>query len=116
MGPAVASVLNGETTIDEFAATICDEANKAFPEGAAAAAPPADAVEETVELRWRTRPDNQAEIDVYQSVSDGIDIPGVALTYEPGGSETSSYQDVLEDRAGSGHRAGCLLDSRNRRR
>ena len=21
-------------------------------------------------LRWRTRPDNQAEIDVYQSVSD----------------------------------------------
>jgi hypothetical protein len=30
-----------------------------------------------ITLRWRTRPDNQAEIDVYQSVSDGIDIPGV---------------------------------------
>lgn len=48
-------------------------------------------------LRWRTRPDNQAEIDVYQATSDSIDAEwdGVALTYEPGGSETASYQDVL---------------------
>lgn len=49
------------------------------------------------QLRWRTRPDNQAEIDVYQAISNGLDAEwqGVALVYEPGGSETSSYQDVL---------------------
>jgi multiple sugar transport system substrate-binding protein len=47
-------------------------------------------------LRWRTRPDNQAEIDVYQALSDQIqEQMGVTLQYEPGGSETSSYQDVL---------------------
>lgn len=50
-----------------------------------------------VSLRWRTRPDNQAEIDVYQNASDEIDAAwdGVSLTYEPGGSESASYQDVL---------------------
>lgn len=58
---------------------------------------PAAAQGDEVTLRWRTRPDNQAEIDVYQSVSDSIDAgwEGVALEYEPGGSETASYQDVL---------------------
>ncbi|RMD50995.1 MAG: sugar ABC transporter substrate-binding protein, partial [Candidatus Thermofonsia bacterium] len=30
MGPAVTAVLNGEKSIDDFAATICDEANKTF--------------------------------------------------------------------------------------
>ena len=30
MGPAVTAVLNGEQSIDDFAATICDEANKVF--------------------------------------------------------------------------------------
>ncbi len=50
-----------------------------------------------VELRWRTRPDNQAEIDVYTAASEAIDAgwDGVSLTYEPGGSESASYQDVL---------------------
>ncbi len=50
-----------------------------------------------VTLRWRTRPDNQAEIDVYQSASNAIDEAweGVSLEYEPGGSESASYQDVL---------------------
>ncbi len=53
--------------------------------------------DEDVELRWRTRPDNQAEIDVYTAASESIDEgwDGVSLTYEPGGSETASYQDVL---------------------
>jgi len=56
-----------------------------------------DDEEEDVTLRWRTRPDNQAEIDVYSSVSEDIDEnwDGVALEYEPGGSESSTYQDVL---------------------
>ena len=46
---------------------------------------------EEIALRWRTRPDNQEEIDVYQNASDAIDakLDGVTLTYEPGGSETS---------------------------
>jgi multiple sugar transport system substrate-binding protein len=50
-----------------------------------------------IELRWRTRPDNQAEIDVYTAASVSIDEAwdGVTLKYEPGGSETASYQDVL---------------------
>ena len=45
----------------------------------------------------RTRPDNQAEIDVYTEASAAIDeaFEGVSLTYEPGGSESASYQDVL---------------------
>lgn len=53
--------------------------------------------EEDITLRWRTRPDNQAEIDVYTAASETIDEgwAGVALEYEPGGSETASYQDVL---------------------
>jgi len=53
--------------------------------------------QEDVTLRWRTRPDNQAEIDVYAAASASIDESwdGVSLVYEPGGSEGASYQDVL---------------------
>lgn len=57
-----------------------------------------------VELRWRTRPDNQAEIDVYQEVSDELSAAGLGFTlsYEPGGSETSSYQDQLKTEIAAG--------------
>ncbi len=60
--------------------------------------------EEAVALRWRTRPDNQAEIDVYQSVSDQIDAAwaGATLEYEPGGTETAAYQDVLRTEIAGG--------------
>lgn len=53
--------------------------------------------QEDITLRWRTRPDNQAEIDVYSAASAAIDESweGVSLVYEPGGSESASYQDVL---------------------
>jgi multiple sugar transport system substrate-binding protein len=53
--------------------------------------------DEATTLRWRTRPDNQAEIDVYTAASESIDDAwdGVALEYEPGGSEGAGYQDVL---------------------
>jgi multiple sugar transport system substrate-binding protein len=53
--------------------------------------------QEAVELRWRTRPDNQAEIDVYTAAGQTIDEAweGVSLVYEPGGSETAGYQDTL---------------------
>jgi len=58
---------------------------------------PTLAQDEEITLRWRTRPDNQAEIDVYTAASESIDEgwDGVALEYQPGGSETASYQDVL---------------------
>ncbi len=51
-----------------------------------------------VSLRWSTRPDNQAEIDVYQKVSDELTAKkmGFSLKYEPGNSETSSYQDKIK--------------------
>jgi len=57
-----------------------------------------------VALRWRTRPDNQAEIDVYSEVSTTVDeaLDNVTLEYEPGGSETSQYQDVLRTELASG--------------
>ena len=59
---------------------------------------------DAVSLRWRTRPDNQAEIDVYSSVSDDIDSEwdAASLEYEPGGSEGSNYQDVLRTELASG--------------
>jgi len=60
--------------------------------------------EEDISLRWRTRPDNQAEIDVYTAASETIDEAwdGVSLEYEPGGSETAGYQDVLVTEIESG--------------
>jgi len=59
---------------------------------------------EDVSLRWRTRPDNQAEIEVYQTINDDLDaaLDGITLAYEPGGSESSSYQDVLKTEIGAG--------------
>jgi|JI10StandDraft_1071094.scaffolds.fasta_scaffold81293_2 multiple sugar transport system substrate-binding protein len=53
---------------------------------------------EGVELRWRTRPDNDAEAEVYAGISDTIDAAngdGVSLSYEPGTNEGSPYQDQL---------------------
>ena len=65
---------------------------------------PAPAPAEEITIRWRTRPDNQAEIDVYQKASDAIDakLEGITLVYEPGGSESSSYQDVLKTEIAAG--------------
>jgi len=66
--------------------------------------PPTQPPAAEITLRWRTRPDNQAEIDVYQKASDTIDakLDGVKLVYEPGGSESSSYQDVLKTEIAAG--------------
>ncbi len=59
---------------------------------------------ETVALRWRTRPDNQAEADLYASISDEITASGIGLdlTYEPGNSEGSPYQDKLKTELSAG--------------
>jgi len=51
-----------------------------------------------IEIRWRTRPDNDAEAEVYAGIGDGIDAAngdGVSLSYEPGTNEGSPYQDQL---------------------
>ncbi len=50
-----------------------------------------------ITIRWRTRPDNDQETAVYQSISDSLQnqIGGVTLTYEAGGTETEGYQQAL---------------------
>lgn len=70
----------------------------------AAEEPAAEPAMEEVTLRWRTRPDNQEEADVYQGISDDLSaqLDGITLVYEPGGSETASYQDVLKTELASG--------------
>ena len=57
-----------------------------------------------VAIRWRTRPDNQEEIDVYSKISTDLDagLDGVSLTYEPGGSEGANYQDQLKAEIAAG--------------
>jgi len=59
---------------------------------------------EDVEIRWRTRPDNQEEIDVYSQISTDLDseLDGITLTYEPGGSEGANYQDQLKAEIAAG--------------
>ena len=99
MDSAVSALLTGESSVDDFAATVCDAANKSFDVVPVAAAP---APMQEVTLRWRTRPDNQEEANVYQSISDNLNLPSITLEYEPGGSETSSYQDVLKTELASG--------------
>ncbi len=69
-------------------------------ESAAASAPSG----ETVDLRWRTRPDNQAEADVYAGISEAINAKniGLNLAYEAGNSEGSPYQDKLKTELSAG--------------
>jgi len=67
------------------------------------AAQPAQEAASEITLRWRTRPDNKEEADVYASISDEVSSKlGVKLVYEPGGSETASYQDVLRTELAAG--------------
>jgi multiple sugar transport system substrate-binding protein len=58
----------------------------------------------SVELRWRTRPDNQAEIDVYNGISKTVDgkLANITLKYEAGTSEGSPYQDKLRTEIAAG--------------
>ncbi len=79
-------------------------AESAAPSEAASAAASESASGEAVALRWRTRPDNQAEADLYASISDEITAAGIGLdlTYEPGNSEGSPYQDKLKTELSAG--------------
>jgi multiple sugar transport system substrate-binding protein len=59
-----------------------------------------------VELRWRTRPDNDQEAGVYRSVSDTLSgtaaVGSAMLSYEAGGTETEGYQQALLTQLGAG--------------
>lgn len=104
--------------IASFALAACGspatEAPAAEPTEAMTEAPATEAVTEApateapateeVTLRWRTRPDNQEEIDVYSQISGDLDseLEGIALTYEPGGTEGANYQDQLRSEIAAG--------------
>ncbi|MGL4650665.1 MAG: extracellular solute-binding protein, partial [Caldilineaceae bacterium] len=103
IGACAAPAAPAAPAVEEPAAEAPAEEAAAPAEEAAAPAEEAAAEGET-SVRWRTRPDNQEEIDVYQSISDELDAAwdGVTLVYEPGGSETASYQDVLKTEIAAG--------------
>lgn len=73
-----------------------DDATTGASEGATSA--------ETVDLRWRTRPDNTAESNLYKSISDEINAKniGLNLTYEPGTTESADYQNKLKTELSAG--------------
>lgn len=56
-------------------------------------------------LWWRTRPDSQAEVDLYQSISDSIDVSwsGVSLVYEPSDMSDAEYRMALLRAFQAGH-------------
>ena len=98
----ILTACGGGDTVEEPAAAPETEASAV--EEPAVEEPAAEPAMEEVTLRWRTRPDNQEEADVYQGISDELmgQLDGIVLEYEPGGSETASYQDVLKTELASG--------------
>lgn len=60
--------------------------------------------QDDVTVTFRTRPDNDAEAEVYAQVASQISdqLDGITVEYQKGGSETSSYQDQLKTEAASG--------------
>ncbi len=72
----------------------------AEPQAPAPAQPTAEvqAPAEMVTIRWRTRPDNQAEQDVYQKISDDLSAQlasqGITLQYDP--APVTGYEDKLK--------------------
>ena len=75
-------------------------------EAPAAEAPAAEApAAEMVTIRWRTRPDNQAEQDVYQKISDDLskqlESQGITLQYDP--APVTGYEDKLKAELAAGN-------------
>jgi len=99
---SVVAVLGAALILSACSST-ATETTTEEPAGTPAATEEAEVVE-TVSLRWRTRPDNQAETDLYASISDAITARGIGLdlTYEPGNSEGSPYQDKLKTELSAG--------------
>ena len=91
------------------ASTTSESSSQSAAPSEAGSAPAASAASgaasgDTVALRWRTRPDNQAEADLYKGISDDITASGIGLdlTYEAGNSEGSPYQDKLKTELSAG--------------
>ena len=65
---------------------------------AAPAQPTAAPAAQAVEIRWRTRPDNKQEQDVYQKISDEVTAKlkdkGITLKYDP--APVTGYEDKLK--------------------
>ena len=76
-------------------------ANTAAPQAQATQAPAA----QMVTIRWRTRPDNQAEQDVYQKISDDLSTQlapqGIKLQYDP--APVTGYEDKLKTELAAGN-------------
>jgi multiple sugar transport system substrate-binding protein len=64
-----------------------------------------EAPKEMVTIRWRTRPDNQAEQDVYQKISDDLSAQlasqGIKLQYDP--APVTGYLDKLTTEFSAGN-------------
>jgi multiple sugar transport system substrate-binding protein len=69
------------------------------------APPTTQAPAEKVTIRWRTRPDNQAEQDVYQKISDDLskqlEAQGITLQYDP--APVTGYLDKLTTEFSAGN-------------
>lgn len=80
-------------------------ATEAPAQPAAPAATTAPAAAEMVTIRWRTRPDNQAEQDVYQKISDDLskqlEPQGIKLQYDP--APVTGYEDKLKAEFSAGN-------------
>ena len=100
---ACASTASDSSSSSAAATAAATEAASAAASAAASGGSEA-ATTEAVDLRWRTRPDNQAEADLYKGISDEITASGIGLnlTYEAGNSEGSPYQDKLKTELSAG--------------
>jgi multiple sugar transport system substrate-binding protein len=75
------------------------------PAGGQAQPTKAQPAAEMVTIRWRTRPDNQAEQDVYQKISDDLSAKlasqGIKLQYDP--VPVTGYEDKLKAELSAGN-------------
>ena len=62
------------------------------------------AAQDDVTVTFRTRPDNEAEAQVYRDVAAQISeqLDGITVEYQAGGTETAGYQDTLKTEAAAG--------------
>ena len=62
------------------------------------------AAQDDVTVTFRTRPDNEAEAQVYRDIAAQISdqLDGITVEYQAGGTETAGYQDTLKTEAAAG--------------
>jgi multiple sugar transport system substrate-binding protein len=97
---ATACGSDDDTTTDDTGGddtAVTDEGDEATDEEPADDDEAMDEDATEVALEWMTRPDNAEEADLYAGISDQIDgaLDSLSLTYTPGSSEGSGYQQTL---------------------